>query len=85
MCPWVIRYRDSDSISGFNEHRCPRVILYAEAKTKVVQEHAQHQGRYAFEVEGYLFWEGTTAVIRGVRPKSTEDETPGHKNHNSVA
>jgi hypothetical protein len=52
--PWVLRYRDEGSASGWNEVHVARISSRKPFVTSIVDEHSLRQGRYAIKSAGRI-------------------------------
>lgn len=54
VTPWVLRYRDEGSATGWNEVHVSRISSRKPFVTSIVDEHSLRQGRYAIKSAGRI-------------------------------
>ena len=52
--PWILRYRDEGSVSGWNEIKAARISSRKPFVISIVDEHSLRQGRYAIKSAGRI-------------------------------
>lgn len=52
--PWILRYRDDGSVTGWNEIKAARISSRKPFVTSIVDEHSLRQGRFAIKSAGRI-------------------------------